>query len=65
MPEEYQMVTYLINIEGHSYEEVSKMLKIPVGTVMSRLHRGRDFLKSKLIKEAKEAKILKMERKNA
>ncbi len=65
MPDEYQMVTYFINIEGRSYEEVSKMLDIPVGTVMSRLHRGRDFLKNKLLKEAKEAKILKMERKNA
>ena len=63
MPPEYKDVSYLIDIEGFSYEEVSKDLGIPIGTVMSRLHRGRDYLRSKLLKEAKELRITEQRKK--
>lgn len=63
MPQEYKDVSYLVDIEGFSYEEVSKDLGIPVGTVMSRLHRGRDYLRNKLLKEAKELRITEKRKK--
>ena len=56
----------MIHIDGLSYEETAQTLAIPVGTVMSRLHRGRNFLKKVLGKEAEELNIVtKKERKDA
>ena len=46
--EEFRLVVVLSDIEGLSYEEVSRIVDCPVGTVRSRLHRGRLLLKSKL-----------------
>lgn len=43
-----RMVVLLSDIEGHSYEEISDMLRIPVGTVKSRLHRARRILQDRL-----------------
>lgn len=43
-----RMVVVLSDIEGHSYEEISEMLRIPVGTVKSRLHRARRILQDRL-----------------
>jgi RNA polymerase sigma factor, sigma-70 family len=66
MPEEYREVIVMIHIDGLSYEETAQTLEIPVGTVMSRLHRGRNFLKKALGKEAEELQIVeKKDRKNA
>ena len=48
MQPEYREVIELVLIEELSYEEAAKFLSIPVGTVMSRLHRGRNFLKKAL-----------------
>ena len=45
----------LVTLEGMSYEEVACALAIPVGTVMSRLHRGRRILKQELADLAVEA----------
>lgn len=45
---ELRMVVVLSDIEGHSYEEISEMLRIPVGTVKSRLHRARRMLQERL-----------------
>ncbi|MGH2399199.1 MAG: sigma-70 family RNA polymerase sigma factor [bacterium] len=45
---ELRMVVVLSDIEGHSYEEISEMLRIPVGTVKSRLHRARRVLQDRL-----------------
>lgn len=58
MPVEYREVCYMIDVEGFSYEEASEQLDIPIGTVMSRLHRGRNFLQGKLNKEAVELRIV-------
>ena len=45
LPEEQRQVILLIGLEGMRYEEVAKILHIPVGTVRSRLSRGRDMLR--------------------
>lgn len=48
LPIDFKTVILLCDIEGFSYEEISKILEIPIGTVRSRLHRGRNILKEKL-----------------
>jgi RNA polymerase sigma-70 factor (ECF subfamily) len=50
LPEEFRLVVILTDIEGFSYEETSRIVGCPVGTVRSRLHRGRTILKEKLKK---------------
>jgi RNA polymerase sigma-70 factor (ECF subfamily) len=45
LPEEQRQVILLIGLEGMSYEEVAQILDIPIGTVRSRLSRGRDMLR--------------------
>ncbi|HSA34684.1 MAG TPA: RNA polymerase sigma factor [bacterium] len=58
LPEDFQEVCYLVDVEGHAYDEVARLLNIPIGTVMSRLHRGREALKAKLLREAGELRIV-------
>jgi len=58
MPLEYKDVIVLKEIEGFSYEETAQQLQIPIGTVMSRLHRARSYLMKNLTKEASELKII-------
>lgn len=48
LPPEFKLVVILADIEGLSYEEVGRIAGCPVGTVRSRLHRGRAILKDKL-----------------
>lgn len=45
LPEEQRAVVLLVGLEGFAYAEAAKILGIPVGTVMSRLHRGREQLR--------------------
>ncbi|MBI2844655.1 MAG: sigma-70 family RNA polymerase sigma factor [Armatimonadetes bacterium] len=54
LPEDYQLVVGLVDLDGLSYEEASAVLKVPMGTVRSRLHRGRTILQRKLYNYAKE-----------
>ena len=44
LPENFRMVVLLADLEGFSYKEIADILDIPIGTVMSRLHRGRKAL---------------------
>ena len=49
LPEDFREVIILCDIKGLPYEQISEILKIPIGTVRSRLHRGRLLLKERLI----------------
>jgi RNA polymerase sigma-70 factor (ECF subfamily) len=53
LPERFRTVV-LLDVEGFSYKEIAEMLEIPIGTVMSRLHRGRKFLQERLLDHARE-----------
>jgi RNA polymerase sigma-70 factor (ECF subfamily) len=48
LPEPFQEVIVLCDVEELTYKEIAKALSIPLGTVMSRLHRGRALLRSEL-----------------
>ncbi len=54
IPEEFRMIVYFADVEGFSYKEISEILGVPNGTVMSRLHRGRKQLREKLADYARE-----------
>jgi RNA polymerase sigma-70 factor (ECF subfamily) len=53
MPAEYRVVVHLCLLEGFTYQESADTLDIPIGTVMSRLHRGRKFLQARLLEHAR------------
>jgi RNA polymerase sigma-70 factor (ECF subfamily) len=48
IPEDFRLAVYLADVEGFSYQEIADIMKTPVGTVMSRLHRGRRMLRELL-----------------
>jgi RNA polymerase sigma-70 factor (ECF subfamily) len=54
LPDEYKLVVLLSDVESLSYKEIAKIIDVPIGTVMSRLHRGRKMLQKRLSKYAKE-----------
>jgi RNA polymerase sigma-70 factor (ECF subfamily) len=54
LPEHFRTAVILADIEGFSYKEIAGILHIPIGTVMSRLHRGRRFLQRRLYEHAKQ-----------
>ena len=54
LPVDFRTVIILSDLEGFTYEEMAKILDIPIGTVRSRLHRARNMLREKLISYAKE-----------
>lgn len=49
LPTDYRMVIHLVDLEGFSYKEAASILEVPVGTVMSRLYRGRRLLEKTLL----------------
>ncbi len=48
LPDDQKQVFLLISLEEFSYEETAKILNIPIGTVMSRLHRAREYLRQRM-----------------
>lgn len=55
LPDEFRVVAVLVMVQGYSYAEVAEMLRVPVGTVRSRLSRGRSLLQRTLWRQAEEA----------
>ncbi len=54
LPEDFRTVVILCDIEGLSYDEIAEFVDCPIGTIRSRLHRGRKMLRVKLFSYAKE-----------
>lgn len=54
LPEDFRMAVYLADVEGFSYQEIADIVGVPIGTVMSRLHRGRGRLRTALREYAME-----------
>jgi len=48
LPEQFRVAVLLADVEGFSYKEIAEITDVPIGTVMSRLHRGRKQLQSRL-----------------
>src|SRR5436853_1229365 len=48
LPEQFRMAVLLADVEGFSYKEIADIMDVPIGTVMSRLHRGRKQLQTRL-----------------
>jgi RNA polymerase sigma-70 factor (ECF subfamily) len=57
LPEDFRLAVYFADVEGFSYQEIADMMNTPIGTVMSRLHRGRRLLRESLAEYATEQGI--------
>ena len=58
LPVEFRAVATLYLIEDYSYEDISRILEVPIGTVRSRLHRGRKILQKTLWDLARERNVI-------
>jgi len=54
LPEDFRMAVYYADVEGFAYKEIAEIMGTPIGTVMSRLHRGRKLLRGMLADVARE-----------
>jgi RNA polymerase sigma-70 factor (ECF subfamily) len=58
LPEQFRMAVLLADVEGFQYKEIAEILDIPIGTVMSRLHRGRRALQKSLFEFGRERRLV-------
>ncbi len=54
MPDDFRYAVYLADVEGFPYKEIAEIMDTPIGTVMSRLHRGRRMLREMLADYARD-----------
>ena len=59
LPEGFRLAVWLVDVEGFSYKEAAAMLEVPIGTVMSRLHRGRKSLEKALWETVRERGLVR------
>ena len=59
LPDDFRTVVILCDIEGLTYEEIAEFVECPIGTVRSRLHRGRKLLQAELFEYAKQQGMIK------